>query len=85
MGRSPTDHLREGVDRVGKVLKDPDKQADERRVGIGTTVDKIFDFSETAKRALGQHWAQRTLAERRGIVRLFTDVFKRTYVSRWTS
>jgi phospholipid transport system substrate-binding protein len=82
----PTDHLREGVDRVGKILKDPelaaDKRADERRVAIGTAVDKIFDFSETAKRALGQHWAQRTPAEREEFVRLFTDLFKRTYVSK---
>jgi len=82
----PPDHLREGVDRVGKILKDPepaaDKKADERRVAIGTAVDKIFDFSETANRALGQHWAQRTPAEREEFVRLFTDLFKRTYVSK---
>jgi phospholipid transport system substrate-binding protein len=82
----PTDQLREGVDRVGKILKDPelaaDTRADERRVAIGTAVDKIFDFSETAKRSLGQYWAQRTPAEREEFVRLFTDLFKRTYVSK---
>ena len=82
----PTDHLREGVDRVGKILKDPelaaDTRADERRVAIGTAVEKIFDFSETSKRSLGQYWAQRTPAEREEFVRLFTDLFKRTYVSK---
>jgi phospholipid transport system substrate-binding protein len=82
----PTDDLREGVDRVGKILKDPelagDKRADERRVAISTAADKIFDFAETAKRALGQHWAPRTPAEREEFVRLFTELFHRTYVSK---
>jgi phospholipid transport system substrate-binding protein len=82
----PTDHLREGVDRVGKILKDPelagDKRADERRAAISAGADMIFDFAETAKRALGQHWAQRTPAEREEFVRLFTELFHRTYVSK---
>jgi phospholipid transport system substrate-binding protein len=82
----PTDDLREGVDRVGKILKDPelagDKRADERRVAISTAADKVFDFAETAKRVLGQHWAPRTPAEREEFVRLFTELFHRTYVSK---
>jgi phospholipid transport system substrate-binding protein len=82
----PTDHLREGVDRVNKILKDfdlaGDKRADERRVAISAAVDKIFDFSETAKRSLGQQWAQRTPVEREEFIRLFTELFKRTYVSK---
>ena len=82
----PTDHLREGVDRVDKILKDPDlagdKRAGERRAAISTAANMIFDFAETAKRALGQHWAQRTPAEREEFVRLFTQLFQRTYVSK---
>jgi phospholipid transport system substrate-binding protein len=82
----PTDHLREGVDRVAKILKDPelagDKRADERRTAISTAADMIFDLTETAKRSLGQHWAQRTPAEREEFVRLFTALFHRTYVSK---
>jgi hypothetical protein len=59
MGRPPTDQLREGVDRVVKILKDPelrgDKRADERRAAVSKIADEIFDFAETAKRSLGQH------------------------------
>ena len=82
----PTDHLREGVDRVARILKDPelagDTRADARRVAIITAADMIFDFTETAKQSLGQHWAQRTSAEREEFVRLFTGLFHRTYVSK---
>jgi phospholipid transport system substrate-binding protein len=82
----PTDQLRDGVDRVVKVLRDPelrgDKRADERRAAINKVADEIFDFAETAKRSLGQHWAQRTPAEREEFVRLFTELVQRTYISK---
>ena len=82
----PTDQLREGVDRVVKILKDPelggDKRADERRAAISKVADEIFDFAEAAKRSLGQHWAQRTPAERDEFVGLFTELVRRTYFSR---
>jgi phospholipid transport system substrate-binding protein len=82
----PTDQLRDGVDRVVKILKDPelsgDKRADERRAAITKAADEMFDFAETAKRSLGQHWAQRTPAEREEFIRLFTELVQRTYISR---
>jgi len=82
----PTDQLRDGVDRVVKILKDPelrgDKRTDERRAAISKAADDIFDFAETAKRSLGQHWAQRTPAERGEFVRLFTELVQRTYISK---
>jgi phospholipid transport system substrate-binding protein len=82
----PTDQLREGVDRVVKVLRDPDlkgdRKADERRAAISKVADEIFDFAETARRSLGQHWAPRTPAEREEFVRLFTALVQRTYISK---
>ena len=82
----PTDQLRDGVDRVVKILKDPelrgDKRTDERRAAINKAADEIFDFAETARRSLGQHWAPRTPAEREEFVRLFTELVQRTYVSK---
>ena len=82
----PTEQLREGVDRVIKTLRDPeltgDKKARERRAAIGKLADEIFDFTETAKRALGQHWAPRTPAEREDFVRLFTGLVQRTYIAK---
>jgi phospholipid transport system substrate-binding protein len=81
-----TEQLRDGVDRVLKVLRDPelrgDTQIDQRRIAINKVADEIFDFGDMAKRALGQHWVQRTPAERVEFVRLFTDLIQRAYVSK---
>jgi phospholipid transport system substrate-binding protein len=82
----PTDQLRQGVERVIKTLKDPelsgDKKTSERRAALSRLADEIFDFTESAKRALGQHWAQRTPAQREEFVRLFTGLVQRTYISK---
>jgi phospholipid transport system substrate-binding protein len=80
----PTDQLRDGVARLVKTLKDPalsgDQKVNERRAAISKSADEIFDFTETSKRALGAHWAQRTPAEREDFVRLFTGLLQRTYL-----
>jgi len=83
---APTDQLREGVARVVKILRDPElkglTKVNERSAAVNKVADEIFDFGETAKRALGQHWAQRTAAEREEFVRLFTALLQRTYISK---
>jgi phospholipid transport system substrate-binding protein len=82
----PTDQLRTHVDEVLKVLENPalrtPDKADERRDVIRKVANQIFDFEETAKRALGPHWQARTPAERKEFVALFTDLLERSYVSR---
>jgi phospholipid transport system substrate-binding protein len=82
----PTDQLRDGVDRVFKILRDPElkggTQTTQRRIAIGKVADEIFDFGDMAKRALGQHWTERTPAERGEFVRLFTDLIQRAYVAK---
>jgi phospholipid transport system substrate-binding protein len=82
----PTDQLRDGVERVVKILRDPElkgaTKVNERIAAVNKVADEIFDFGETAKRSLGQHWAQRTPAERDEFVRLFTELIQRTYLSK---
>ena len=82
----PTDQLRTHVDEVLKVLENPalrtPEKAEERREVIRKVANQIFDFEETAKRALGPHWQARTPAERKEFVALFTDLLERSYVSR---
>jgi phospholipid transport system substrate-binding protein len=84
----PTDQLRDGVERVATILKNPelcgDSRVTERNAAVNRVADEIFDFAETAKRSLGQHWASRSLAEREEFVRLFTDLLQRTYLSKVT-
>ena len=82
----PTDQLRAGIDRVFKILADPELEGDtklnQRRTAIVTVASEIFDFDEMAKRSLGQYWAPRTLAERGEFVRLFTATVEHSYISK---
>jgi phospholipid transport system substrate-binding protein len=81
---APTEQLRMQVDRVLKLIDDPtlkDKPKD-KRVAVRKIADDIFDFGETAKRALGRHWAARTQVERDEFVKLFGDLLERSYISK---
>jgi phospholipid transport system substrate-binding protein len=83
---TPTDVVKQYTEQVVKVLEDPALKGDDKRAERRATVRKIavevFDVNETARRALGRHWAARTPAEREEFVQLFTDLLDRTYVTR---
>ncbi len=83
---APTEHLRSQVERVIKTLDDPElkkeSRARERRQAVRKIAEDIFDFTETAKRSLGRHWANRSAAEREEFVRLFTDLLERSYLTK---
>jgi phospholipid transport system substrate-binding protein len=82
----PTIQLRAQIERVLKLLDDPAlkpaSKAKERRVAMRSIANDIFDFTETAKRALGRHWSARTPAEREQFVQLFADLLERSYISK---
>ncbi len=83
---APTDQLRKSVDHVIAVLQDPkmkpDSMADERRAAIRKEAESIFDFTETAKRALGRHWQNLSDSERQEFVALFADLVERAYINK---
>jgi phospholipid transport system substrate-binding protein len=83
---APTDQLREGIDRVFSILRDPqmagDKNALKRQTAVLAAASTIFDFGEMAKRSLGQHWAARTPTERTQFVALFTDLVQHSYINK---
>jgi len=83
---APLDQLRLQVDRVLKVLDDPElkkpDKAKDRRLVVRKIANDIFDFSETAKRSLGRHWQARTPAEQSEFVLLFSDLLERSYLSK---
>ena len=82
----PLEQLRAQIDRVLKVLEDPElkkeARAKDRRVAVRKIADEIFDFQETAKRSLGRHWTTRTAGERDEFVGLFSDLLERSYISK---
>ena len=82
----PTDQLRGHIDRVIKVLKDPELKkegrAPDRRAAIRKVAHDIFDFEEISRRTLGRHWQPRSPDERREFVGLMADVLEQAYIGR---
>jgi phospholipid transport system substrate-binding protein len=83
---APTDQVREYTDAVVKVLEDPALKAEdkkpERRAAVRKIAAEVFDVQETAQRALGPHWQQRTPQERQEFVQLFAELLEQTYISK---
>src|SRR5438105_6085143 len=83
---APTEQLRTQIDRVIKVLEDPEMAKEarmvERRTVIRRVANDIFDFSETTRRSLGPHWHARTPQEREEVTRLFADLLERSYIGK---
>ena len=83
---APTDQLRDGIERIFKILGDPElsgeARAAERRAAVSRIASELFDFTEMAKRTLGPYWDERTPAERQDFVRLFTGLIQRAYFSK---
>ncbi len=83
---TPTEQVRGAIQRVLRILDDPELRGEvrqgERRAAIRKVAIELFNFAEITKRSLGHHWQQRTTAEREELVGLFGDLLERTYVSR---
>jgi phospholipid transport system substrate-binding protein len=78
----PTEQLRTYTDQVLKILQNPSMTLPERREAVRHLAEEVFDVTETAQRALGQHWQQRTPAERDEFVKLFANLLEQTYIAR---
>lgn len=84
-GAEPEEQLKAQLERVLKVVQDPEAKKEGRaaeRRAVRKIAEEIFDFGDTARRALGRHWAQRSAAEREEFVKVFTDVFEHAYLSK---
>jgi phospholipid transport system substrate-binding protein len=77
------DQLRQTADKVLLILQDArlksvdQKQA--RREQLRQVISARFDFTEMAKRSLGQNWRGRSADEQRRFVELFTELLERSY------
>jgi phospholipid transport system substrate-binding protein len=81
-----TEQLKGAIDRVLKVLEDPNykgpgKQT-QRRAAVRKIADDIFDFPEVARRSLARHWQTLTDKQRDEFVGLFSDLLERSYISK---
>ena len=80
----PTDQLRQRVDQVIKVVDDPTLMGKtaERHAAVRKIAEEVFDYPDTAQRALGVHWNARTPQERQEFVTLFADLLDRAYIGK---
>jgi len=81
----PTEQLRTQLERVLKTVQDPELKKAGRgaqRRAVRKVADEVFDYGDTARRALARHWAQRSASERQEFVALFADLFEHAYISK---
>jgi len=83
---APTEQLKGSIEQVIRILEDPkfrqESMAAVRRAEIRKQAEAIFDFTETGKRALGQHWQSLNDSQRQEFISLFTDLLERSYITR---
>jgi phospholipid transport system substrate-binding protein len=80
---SPMQLIRTTIEKASAVLQDPAYQGKEhfktRIEKVRAVVEPQFDVQEIAKRTLGSYWQERTEAEQKEFIRLFTELVQKTY------
>jgi phospholipid transport system substrate-binding protein len=80
---APQERVRQTLDAVSAVLKDPDLQGSvkerERRERVAKVMHESFDFAAMGKESLGPHWASLTPTQQEEFVGLFGQLFERSY------
>jgi phospholipid transport system substrate-binding protein len=77
----PTEQLRTEISQVYKILQTPSPSAAAQREAAAV-LDGMFDWRQMSESALKRHWTQRTPEEQEQFIRLFSDLFRRAYLSR---
>jgi phospholipid transport system substrate-binding protein len=76
--------LKQNVDRVFVVLRDPALAGGARRVpriaALRKIADELFDWSEMARSSLGVHWRSLDAGQRGRFVEVFKDVLAAEYM-----
>jgi phospholipid transport system substrate-binding protein len=82
---SPMQIIRKTIEKASAVLQNPAYQGKEhfqtRIEKVRAVVEPQFDVLEIAKRTLGSYWQERTEAERKEFIYLFTELVQKTYSS----
>ncbi|MDP2688600.1 MAG: ABC transporter substrate-binding protein, partial [Deltaproteobacteria bacterium] len=82
----PMDIVKENVNTVLEVLRDPALQGPEnkekKREKARKIVNDRFDFEEISRRSLGRHWTERSEEEKKEFVEIFSEFLERSYMNR---
>ncbi|MCI0427891.1 MAG: ABC transporter substrate-binding protein [Nitrospiraceae bacterium] len=84
---TPTHTVQEAVNRVMKILADPDWQksdrSEERKRLVVETISDVIDYDEMAMRALGQEWKALSDRDRKAFVDAFRQFMESSYEGRF--
>jgi phospholipid transport system substrate-binding protein len=83
-GRRPIDLVKGCVTRVVAVVQSQPPGttlSTPRRAQIRQIAEELFDFDEMARRALGQHWKDRSPQEQTEFVGLFVNLLEQSYLT----
>ena len=79
-----SDELRRTLDQVITLAQSPSFRElgpAERRTAIRRITDRLFNWSEIAKRSMGPHWSGRSVVERRRFADGFAALAERAYTA----
>jgi phospholipid transport system substrate-binding protein len=81
---TPGDAIRQTVDRILAILKDPqlkgENRKEERRRRLREVIYPRFDFTEMARRSLGSNWRRLRPEQQKEFVKLFTTLLEDAYL-----
>ena len=84
--KSPTEIVKKATQDVLDILRDPELEGEEneqkRREMLRDAVSEMFNWRAMARSSLGQHWRDRTDAEKKEFTRLFRKLLETTYLKR---
>jgi phospholipid transport system substrate-binding protein len=79
---TPTDRVRDTVDRILAVIGDTSMDWQERHRRISAIVDSTFDFRSMSQSVLATNWKRASPAEREQFVEFFSDYLENTYMEK---
>lgn len=83
---APTELLRDTIDAVIDILKDPslkgDARKEARRGRIRVHIRERFSFEDMSRRSLGKHWRERSPEEKKEFVEVFGKLIENTYIGK---
>lgn len=83
LAAGPQERIRETLDAVSTVFRDPELQGPDReaqrRQRVQSVIADTFDFPAMARESLGPYWATLGAAQREEFVRAFGDFFQHSY------
>jgi len=83
---SVTEEVKGTVDQVVSIISDANLKKSQnetkRRAALKSTISRIFDYGEMAKRSLGIHWKARSGSEQKEFVALFATLLENSYANK---